>query len=222
MTDLKVEPASFSLEGRSRYAFGDRWQFSVECEVQHCEVNPWGTLDPFGSCWLWVEGRAIGNTDASEMLTLAFSQLRSSAGFAGQRTDQRFPGMSNLDKLDFIRWVGWGEDDAFQAERWGRKNLKEARAEDVKPYWVFPPGYSPFFDDWGAILIEGETTETLVWQHQGRELYEFAEARLQPGMFVDVCSKACDWFEGYRAERMGSTLRVPEPGERPRLLHRIY
>jgi len=28
------------------------------------------------------------------------------------------------------------------------------RTEDVKPYWVVPPGDSPFFDDWEAILLD--------------------------------------------------------------------
>lgn len=131
MSEVKAEPASFSVNGLSRYVFGDRWRFGVECEVQDCDVDPWGTLQPFGSLWLWIEGRAIGNTDVSEQLVLAFSTLRASVRCAGRRADARFPGMTNLDKLDAVRWVRWGDDDEFRPELWGGKNLDEARAEDV-------------------------------------------------------------------------------------------
>jgi|SRR5579859_182738 len=222
MFDPKAEPVSFCVGGLRRYAFGDRWHFGVECEVQDCDVDPWGTLEPFGSFWLWVGGRTVGNTDVSEQLTIAFSQLRSSAGYAGQRTDDRFPRMSNADKLDFVRWVGWGEDHEFRAERWGSRCLDKARAEDVESYWVVPPGRSPFFDNWEAILLEGETTETLVWRHQQKGFAECEEAAVHSGKFAEVCLKACDWFDGLRVERMGSTLRAPKPDKRPRLLKPIY
>lgn len=222
MFDSEAEPVSFSLEGLSRHSFGDRWRFGIECEVQDCDVDPWGTLEPFGSFWLWAEGRTIGNTDVSEQLTLAFSRLRSSASYAGQRPDNRFLGMSNTDKLNFVRWVGYGEDHEFCAERWGGRCLDGARAEDVKSYWVIPPGDSPFFDDWEAILLERETAETLVWRYQRRERRECVEVAVPSGMFAEVCQKACDWFDRLRSERMGETLRVPEPGERPRFLRRIY
>lgn len=222
MSDPKAEPVSFCLGGVTRYSFGDRWHFGIECEVQDCDVDPWGTLEPFGSFWLWVDGRAIGNTNESEQLTLAFSQLRSSARYAGQRLDDRFPGMSNLDKLNFVRWVRWGEDDEFSGERWGGRHLDMARTEDVESYWVIPPGHSPFFDGWEAILLEGETTETLVWRYWRKETVECEEAAVQSGTFAEVCLKACDWFDRLRVKRMGSTLRVPEPGERPRFLRRIY
>ena len=79
MSDVKSEPASFCLNGLSRYAFGDRWRFGIECEVQDCDVDPWGTLQPFGSFWLWLGGRAVGNTDVSEQLVLGFSRNRLSA-----------------------------------------------------------------------------------------------------------------------------------------------
>ena len=49
MSEVKAEPVSFCINGLSRFAFGDRWRFGVECEVQDCDVDPWGTLQPFGS-----------------------------------------------------------------------------------------------------------------------------------------------------------------------------
>ena len=222
MFDPKAEPGSFRLGGMCRYAFGDRWNFGLECEIQDLDVDPWGTLEPFGSCWLWIRGRIMGNTDVSEQLTIAFSQLRSSLGKAGKRNDDRFPGMSNLDRLDFIRWVGWGDDHEFCAERWGGRHLDEARGEDVGSYWVVPPGHSPFFDDWEAILLEGETTETFAWRDQRKGTAECEEAAVPSGTFAEVCLKACDWFDGIRLKRMDTTLRAPESGERPRFLPRIY
>ena len=85
MFDPKAEPVSFCPGGLSRYAFGNRWHFGIECEVQDCDVDPWGTLEPFGSFWLWVGGRAIGNTDVSEQLVLDFSTLRPSVSWSGRQ-----------------------------------------------------------------------------------------------------------------------------------------
>jgi hypothetical protein len=39
MSDVKAEPVSFCLNGLSRYAFGDRWRFGVECEVQDSSIS---------------------------------------------------------------------------------------------------------------------------------------------------------------------------------------
>jgi hypothetical protein len=222
MSDVKAEPVSFRLNGLSRYAFGDRWRFGVECEVQDCDVDPWGTLQPFGSFWLWVEGRAIGNTDVSEQLVLGFSTLRDSVRNSTRRPDSRFPGMTNLDKLNLVRWVGWGDDDEFRPELWGGIGPDQARTEDVKPYWVVPPGDSPFFDDWEAILLERKVSETLVWRHQRGSFSSSHEIELPLGFFSEVCTGACDWFDRFQQERMGSTFPEPKEGERPRLLNRIY
>lgn len=222
MTNKESEPVSFSLNGLSRYTFGDRWSFGVECEVQECDVDPWGTLQPFGSFWLWVEGRAVGNTDVSEQLVSGFSKLRASVRYSGQRPNSRFPGMTNIDKLDLVRWVGWGDDDEFRPELWGGRSCDQARTEDVKPYWVIPPGDSPFFDDWEAILLEGEMTETLVWRYERGGLSLSQEIELPLGFFSEVSTRACDWFDQLRKERMGSTLRELKEGERPRFLRCIY
>jgi len=222
MSDVKAEPVSFCLNRLSRYAFGDRWSFGVECEVQDCDVDPWGTLQPFGSFWLWVEGRAIGNTDVSEQLVSGFSTLRASVRYSGRRADSRFPGITNIDKLNLVRWVGWGDDDEFRPELWGGRSLDQARTEDVKPYWVVPRGDGPFFDDWEAILLEREMTETLVWRHQRGGFSSSQEVELPLGLFSEVGTRACDWFDRLQQERMGSTLRELKEGERPRLLKRIY
>lgn len=39
--------------GSERFMFGDRWRFGIECEVQNCELDPWGSPEPYGSLWLW-------------------------------------------------------------------------------------------------------------------------------------------------------------------------
>ena len=130
--------------------------------------------------------------------------------------------MTNLDKLDLVRWVGWGDDDEFRPELWGGRSLDQARTEDVKPYWVVPPGDSPFFDNWEAILLEQEMSETLVWRYQ-RGVFSYSrEVELPMGLFSEVCTSACDWFDRIQRERMGSTLRESKEGEKPQLLERIY
>jgi hypothetical protein len=83
---------SFTIDRLTRYMFGDRWRFGIECEVQDCEVDPWGTLEPFGSFWFRVGGRAVGNTDAAEQLVLAFSPLPQLALLSGNRRATALPG----------------------------------------------------------------------------------------------------------------------------------
>jgi len=34
--------ASFRVQGLTRYCFGNRWEFAVECEVQDCDRDPLG------------------------------------------------------------------------------------------------------------------------------------------------------------------------------------
>ena len=41
--------APLGTDGFTRHMFGDRWDFGIECEVQGCELDPWGSREPFGS-----------------------------------------------------------------------------------------------------------------------------------------------------------------------------
>jgi hypothetical protein len=59
----------------TRFMFGDRWRYGIECEVQDGDVDPWGSREPFGSFWFWVGGRAIGNTAVAEQLIHGFGPL---------------------------------------------------------------------------------------------------------------------------------------------------
>jgi hypothetical protein len=68
--------------------------------VQDGELDPWGSREPFGSFWFWVDGRPIGNTHATEQLALAFLPLASRA--TRRRPDARFGPISNLDKLNMV------------------------------------------------------------------------------------------------------------------------
>lgn len=195
---------SFHLAGLTRYSFGDRWQFGIECEIQDRELDPWGSREPFGSFWFWVAGRAIGNTDAEEQLALAFLPLARRLKRA--RPNARFDGMSNVDKLNLVIWVRFGEDEEFEGERWGVSNRDQLRREDFTQYEVVPRGDSPWCDGWEAILVEDEAGDTLIWRRWQVDRAETQEVPLPHGTFSEVAALACRWFDELRAERLG-----PEP-----------
>ena len=179
------------------------------------------------SRWLHVSKRSsrrflTATRSPVRPLVLGFSTLRASVRYSGRRADNRFPGMTNLDKLNLVRWVRWGDDDEFRPELWGGRCPEQARTEDVKPYSVVPPGDSPFLVDWEAMLLEREMSETLVWRHQRAGFSSSQEVELPLGLFSEICTRACDWFDRLQQERMGSTLREPKEGERPRFPKRIY
>jgi hypothetical protein len=209
-------PASFRLHGLTRCSFGNRWQFGIECEVQDCELDPWGTREPFGSFWFWVGGEVVGNTDAEEQLALAFLPLAQRFGRA--RPDRRFQGMTNLDKLNLVIWVRFGEDEDFDAERWGTHDSEQLRKEDLTQYEVVPRGDSPWCDGWEAILVEHDTTETFVWRNSRYNGAEVHEVSLPRNLFAEVASVACGWFDQLRRERLGPITHSVEG--KPRLLKR--
>jgi hypothetical protein len=218
--DLAAAPfASFHSAGLTRYCFGNRWYFAIECEVQDCERDPWGTLEPYGSFWMWVGGRAIGNTEAGEQLALAFTRLAEAVRHSDKRPDARFRGAPSVDKLDLVFWVRFGEDEEFDTKRWEFEDPERLRVEGLEEYVVVPPGDSPWCDGWEAILVEDDATETFIWRRglgDAPELHEFAMPR---GTFARVCKSACDWFEPIRAERIRPELRDPKDGVR--LVHRV-
>jgi hypothetical protein len=163
--DESVESiASFHSNGLTRYSFGNRWQFAIECEVQDCERDPWGTLEPYGSFWMWVGGQPVGNTDAAEQLVLAFSRLAQAVRHSNERPDTRFRGISNVDKLDLVFWVRFGEDDEFDVKRWQSEDPDHLRKSGLSQYVVVPRGDSPWCDGWEAILVEEDATETFIWR----------------------------------------------------------
>jgi hypothetical protein len=197
------------LAGLTRYRFGDRWQFAIECELRDCELDPWGSKEPFGSFWMWVGGRVVGNTHVEEQLVHAFLPLAQSVRRAGNRADGRFKGMTNLDKLNLVGWIRFGEDKEFDGARWGAPDRDELRREDLTRYEVVPRGYSPYSDGWEAILVEQDEMETFIWRRQGdvAEVHEFALPR---GLFTQVATRAVKWFERTRLKRLGSDKAVTD------------
>ncbi len=211
--DLQATPSA-AFYDLARYSFGNRWQFAVECEVQGCERDPWGSREPYGSFWLWVGGRVVGNTHEAEQLTTAFSSLSELARRTGDRPDARFAGMTNLQKLDLVIWAQFGEDEDFDAEHWGPQNREQIRQEDLTKYEVVWRGYSPYTDDWEAILVEQDTTETFIWRRWQGQTAEVQEVSLPRGLCGEVATLACRWFEPFRAERVGPERSDPEGGIR--------
>jgi hypothetical protein len=203
--DFQPEPvASFRSEGLTRYFFGNREKFAVECELQDCQRDPWGSPEPFGSFWLWVTGRPIGNTHVSEQLVHAFGTLAALAQRSGDRPDSRFKALSNVDKLDLIIWARFGEDDEFDTKRCASEDRDRLRREDLRRYEVIPRGDSPWCDDWEGILVEQEDTETFIWRRWIGDVADVHDASLPRGTFAGIATKSCNWFDLIRNERVGS------------------
>lgn len=119
--------------------------------MQDCELDTWGSKEPFGSFWLWVAGTAVGNTDATEQLALSFLPLAELVRRSGDRPNARFKGIANVDKFNLVIWIRFGEDHDFDEERWGAHDRETLRREHLRHYEVIPRGYSPYCDGWEAI-----------------------------------------------------------------------
>jgi hypothetical protein len=205
MPDHEVHPSpSPNAYECKRFVFGDRWRFGIECEVQDCEFDPWGSREPYGSLWLWIDGQVIGNTAQAEQLIHAFAPLQSAINSPGQREAATVPGTSNLDKLDFIAWVRFGEDEDFNSERWGPGDIEQLRRFQVEPFKVWPRGYSPFHDGWEAVLLEHEEHETVVWRHWCGEAAKTHEVSFPRGEVTRVIGLANEWFCPLQRNRTGT------------------
>lgn len=203
----QLSSGSSLVPRRTRFIFGDRWQFAIECEVEECDRDPWGSLEPFGSFWLWVEGRLIGNSDVQEQLAIAFGSVREMVRLDGTRPDGRFARLTPLQKLDLVIWATFGEDEDFDHEHWG-SSPEEVRQEDLRKYELVWRGHSPFSDEWEAILTEHDDTETIVWRSWNNSVVrEVREASVRRGTCREVAELALVWFDRYRRERMDGELK---------------
>jgi hypothetical protein len=202
----------------TRFTFGDRWRFGIECEVQEGDVDPWGSRGPFGSFWFWAGGQIVGNADRAEQLIHAFRSVDLVRNSSGNRRASDVPGASCLDKFDFIIWVRFGEDAEFDAGRWGNREIAELRGLDLTRFEIIPRGESPFHDGWEAVLLEDGERETFVWREWRGELGHSHELSLPLGEFSRVLTLAGDWFRrlpSNTAGRAGGTSN-----NKPRFVHR--
>ena len=133
--------------------------------------------------------------------------------------------MSNTDKIELVIWVRFGEDDEFDARRWGTQDRECLRREGLSQYEVVPRGDSPWCDGWEAILVEQDATETFMWRKCPGEVAEVQEVSVPRGTFASVATQACQWFEALRAKRIGPECQDPKDGNRhvkPKLVDRIW
>ena len=192
----------------TRFMFGDRWRYGIECEVQDSDVDPWGSREPFGSFWFWVGGKAVGNTALAEQLIHGFGPLDPVRCSSGDRKASDVPGVSYLDKLDFIIWLRFGDDAEFDVERWGNRDVSQLRQLDLTRFEVIPRGNSPFQDGWEAVLLEDAEQETFIWRQWSGDIGQTYELSLPLGEFAKVAALADEWFRSFRRSRVGSETRV--------------
>jgi len=202
----------------TRFVFGDRWQFAVECEVQDCDLDPWGSREPFGSFWLWAGGQIVGNTEVAEQLIHAFAPLYLVGNTSGERKASGVPGASCLDKLDFIGWLRFGEDADFDPGRWGGRDILQLRQLDLTRFEVMPRAYSPFHDGWEAVVLEDREHEVFIWRRWSGDVDETYDLSLPLGDFSRVVAQAVDWFRSFRRSRIGSEDTVSS--DRPAYVER--
>jgi hypothetical protein len=211
-------PPSRAHYGCTRYTFGDRWRFGIECEVQDCHVDPWGSRQPFGSFWFWVGGQVVGNTDISEQLFQAFWPLDQVNTNSGNRKASDVPGASRLDKFEFIIWLRFGEDADFDVGRWGNQDIDQLRQLDLTRFEIIPRGSSPFQDGWEAVLLEDGEQETFIWRQWSGDVGHTHELSLPVGDFSRVLGPASDWFRDFRRSRGGNEERAGN--DKPRYVER--
>ena len=204
----------------TRFTFGDRWLFGIECEVQNCDVDPWGSREPFGSFWFWIGGQVLGNPDIAEGLFHAFRPLEPVKSSSGNRKASDVPGDSYLDKLDFIIWLRFGEDQDFDAGRWGNRDIAELRQLDLTRFEVIPRGASPFQDGWEAVLLEDGEQETFIWRQWSGGVGHTHELSLPLGEFSPVLASAGDWFRSFQRTRVFSEPRERVGNAKPRYVKR--
>lgn len=199
--NLHPNPDSYDSK---RFMFGNRWRFGIECDLEDCDLDPWGSREPYGSLWLWAAERLIGNPEVGEQLIHGFGPLETVAHSAGSRGASEVPGKTNLDKLDFIRWVDFGDDGDFDSARWGTRSIEELRQFDAKRFALFPISFSPFQDGWQAVLLDDGEQETLVWRKWRGVVDETHELSLPQAEFTSVIRRAADWFRNIRRTRVGT------------------
>jgi len=202
----------------ARFMFGDRWGFGIECEVQNSDVDPWGSREPFGSFWFWAGGQVVGNTAVAEQLIHAFGPLDLVRRSSGNRKASEVPGVSCLDKLDFIIWARFGDDAEFDVVRWGDRDVSQLRELDLTRFEAIPRSYSPFQDEWEAVLLEGDEQETFIWRQWCGDVGQTHELALPLGEFAKVAALADDWFRDFRRSRGGSETSVGN--DKPRYVER--
>jgi hypothetical protein len=180
-------------------------------------VDPWGSRKPFGSFWFWVGGQLVGNPDVAEQLIHAFSPLLTVATTTGRRNASTVPGISPLDKLDFIIWLRFGRDEDFDSERWGNKSVDQLRQLDLKHVELIPRGYSPFHDGWEAVLVEDGERELLVWRQRNGEGSNSGEIYLPLGEVSRTVVAAYNWFAPLQGTPENTS---PAPVTNPKLVSR--
>jgi hypothetical protein len=180
----------------SRYSFGDRRLFGIECEV---EARPRGAKpypgEPVGSFWYWIKGELICNPQEVDLLVIAFSVVMDALNGSGKRPDDRFEGLTPADKLSLVDWSKFGEDDSPEAERWspyGRNGFQ--------PYRIIPKDGGPWFDGWEGILSETPNADLVLWRRT--DVKHVTEHSLPKQTFDKVAAEFCSWFESFRARSL--------------------
>lgn len=111
------------------------------------------------------------------------------------------PGVSPLDKLDFVVWLRFGEDEEFDAGRWGSGDIQQLRQLDFTRFEIIPRD-SIFQRRWEGVLLEDGERETFVWRRGYGDCAETYELSLPVGEFTGVLKLAGDWFRDLRSRRV--------------------
>lgn len=190
----KTTIAHFTLGDTTRYSFGDRWSFGIECEVEarKSDSRPYPG-EPVGSFWYWISGEVVGNPQEVDILVIAFGVVLDALKGAEKRPDKRFLDLSAVDKLDLVDWARFGEDESPEAERW-----RYYGREGFEPYRIIPKDGGPWFDGWEGILTESRDDEVIVWRRADQR--SVSQRVLPKGLFVKVASEFCDWFKSFREQ----------------------
>lgn len=179
---LMPVPQGYELGTGKR--IGNRWEFAIEFEIHKADgkIPRWWD-DWYGSLWLWVDGRAVGNTDAFLVVKFAFETLCAvGAADRAAATAALSKQPSAAEKLDIVMgcaqadsWLGLSPEDACRtvAEEMGVPSVDIATMEEMRAKSrqmltldMLPAGTGWAFQGWQAVLLDEGEQERMIYRYR--------------------------------------------------------
>ena len=186
--ELKTHPAAFEHNFRKKTAvlFGEKSDFAVQCELENEPTN-------FFNCFicLWVGGMQVGNYKRGGSLKSIVPFVESSLK-DGHYSQSLFN--KDADNAFNVIWNGlYGSGN----ENRGTEILNQ----DWQYYHHFDAfgASAPAFDGWGTVIINGDTSQRLIWRDFEKKITY--EIKLPLGYYENVITLFLRWATQVVLER---------------------
>jgi len=141
---------------------GCRQRFAIEFEVEPDRTRP--ANEWRGSIWLWVDGRCVGETYETEMVSIGLDALVRAAKGTRSKASSVFASLPAAQALDEVMQAIYGEDD--------EQDKRLVSQEDFAVLDILPSSAGPSFDHWEAILVEDGAEERFIYRRIGSPVFE--------------------------------------------------